>query len=154
MVAEPWVWTDDDDVSHTWADVDAWAEDWWRQWRDERATRDTPIAERVPTPALDCLTDLTLFNPNRVAVDLIVALADRASNDEDFADLGAGDLETLVVHGKRPAEFIDAVENAAQASANFARALTFMWVAGDTPEPLRTRLLNLGAIDLTKPLPR
>lgn len=152
--SEAWAWTDSDDVDHTWANISAWADEWWRERRAEGPSLDAPAAGQVPTPAMDCLMDLTLFNPNRSAVDLIVALAAKATGDEDFADLGAGDIETLVVHGKRAAEFIDAVEEAAQASPNFAKALTFMWVGADTPEPLRTRLLNLGAIDLTKPLPR
>jgi hypothetical protein len=75
-------------------------------------------------------------------VDFLVALAKAAPNDDALAYLGAGPLEDLIRrHG---AEFVDAIDRAAQTSESFQVALRCVWYGADTNESIVTRLRRFG----------
>jgi hypothetical protein len=75
-------------------------------------------------------------------VALLVALAKAAPNDQALAYLGAGPLEDLIRrHG---AEFVDAIDLAAQTSESFRVALRCVWYGADTNEAMVPRLRRFG----------
>jgi hypothetical protein len=144
---------DDDGEVHEWPSVAAWAEQWWTEWHTLTADRDRPVMPSQRTPASDYLGDLA-YDRSRgpEAVDLVVALSELAATEQDMSDLGAGDIETLLAHHER-VDVLDHVEACARRHPRFAEVLTYMWVRADVGEPMRSRLLALGAIDLSAPGP-
>ena len=74
-------------------------------------------------------------------VELLVALANAAPNDQALAYLGAGPLKDLVrQHG---AKFVDAIDQSAHASQSFQFALGCVWYATDVDQEIVTRLQSL-----------
>jgi hypothetical protein len=146
-------WQDSEDHIHAWSSVDPWVADWWAAQRESRAAS---IAEQAgqagvrwpDSPAQEFLTDMWLDRDPRI-VAFVEALAEAAESDQDFSDLGAGEIESVLCDDDTGRAFIDEAERAARRSPDFARTLTWMWVGGDVEPSLRARLLALGAIDLT-----
>jgi hypothetical protein len=145
---------DDDGEAHEWPSVAAWAEQWWAERRAGVAAQDRPVDPAGSTPATDYLEQLTYDRTrSRDLVDLVVALSELAATEEDRSYLGAGDIESVLVH-EGGADLLDHVELRARQNPRFAEVLTYVWVGDGVGEPMRSRLLALGAIDLSGPLPR
>jgi len=146
-------WQDIADRIHSWPSVDAWVADWWAAARECRAPLRVEDAGQTgvrwpDSAAQGLLGDMEMERDPRV-VALVVALAEAAETEQDFSDLGAGEIEDLLCHSGIGGQFIDEVELVARRSPAFARTLTWMWVGSDIEPSLRARLLALGAIDLS-----
>jgi hypothetical protein len=77
-------------------------------------------------------------------VELLIALAKAAPNDEARCYLGAGPLRDLIRrHG---AEFVDEIDQAAQTSKSFQVALRCVWYGADTNEAIVNRLRRFGPL--------
>ena len=70
-------------------------------------------------------------------VSLIAALAEAAETEEDFSDLGTGEIEGVLCHGGVGGQLIDEVEVVARRSPALARTLTWKWVVSDIEPSLR-----------------
>lgn len=145
-------WQDFDDQTHFWPSVDAWVGDWWAAEREAsaayQAERAGQTGVRWPDAPSHALLGYLERERDPRVVALIAALAEVAETEQDFSDLGAGDIEDLLCHSGMGGQFIDEVELVARRSPAFARTLTWMWVGSDIEPSLRARLLALGAIDL------
>lgn len=76
-------------------------------------------------------------------VELLVALAKAAPNDEALAYLGAGPLQDLIRrHG---AEFVDAIDQAAQTSQSFQVALRCVTYDTGADQAIVNRLRRFGS---------
>lgn len=79
-------------------------------------------------------------NPD--VVDLLVALAEAATDDQALAYLGAGPVEDLIrLHG---AQYLEAIDHAARTNKSFRTALRCVWYGDDVDPVLVARLQRFG----------
>jgi hypothetical protein len=123
----------------TWVSVEAWAADWFSEWgagdRGE-ACEFIHVACDEAVPGV---------------VDALIVLAEIADGDEvRLGWVGAGPLEDLVSHSGNGLRVLAEVDRAARQNIAFRAALRNVWLGEDVPEPVRTRLGELGARVVTQ----
>jgi hypothetical protein len=111
------------------------ASDWWlfqtmaageRDQRVELERDESPKAHRAWSAFW--FVQETMGNGGDSAIQLVLALLDKAPDDQGVATVGAGPLEDLVNdHG---ADLVDLIERTARQSPLFAAALGSVWVEG------------------------
>ena len=122
----------------SWPSATALAEAWLEEWRHEAFGR-----------ACDFINEMTRRAAPGV-LDLLRVFAECATTDElDW--IGAGPLEDLLSHSGNGAVVLEGVEKLARSHDAIALALRNVWL-GDTVAPeIRSRLVALGARDLSRP---
>lgn len=84
-------------------------------------------------------------------VEALIALSEAADGDEDLlGQVGAGPLEDLVSHSGNGSRVLAEVDRAARQSPSFRAALRSVWLGEGIPQPVKARLVELGAQDITR----
>ncbi len=125
-------------------ELDAFAARYFEDWRAMPGTRAQRVeaADANHPSAGDVLDDLLLSRGRpEDAWPLVLALIERAPDDEALAYVAAGPLEDLVRH--YPQTFADRLVENTRRDPRFRAALAGVWGLGDLPEPLRGQLLTL-----------
>jgi hypothetical protein len=115
-----------------WPSISALAQEWWVE---------EPFRHLDPQPELPahgCVDDM-LHDSHPECVALLVALVERAPDDDALASLGAGPLEDLISHYRHGPRWLDAVEAAARRDPRFATAVRGMWLGADVSIEVRRR---------------
>jgi len=118
----------------SWASVDGWAADWFAEWRSGEHGQACDFIQAACDDAVPGV------------VDALIVLAEAAGGDADLLSwVGAGPLEDLVLHSENGLRALPDVDRAARQNSAFRTALGNVWLRADVPEPVRTRLAELGA---------
>jgi hypothetical protein len=128
--------TDWDDAHVEWPSVAAMAAQYWvDHGRDGEASYG---------PSQHFVNDLADAGDPAV-MGVLQALVDSAPSDEELDFVGAGPLEDLLSHSGHGAAFVDEVERRARQDRRFRVAVSGLWLNGDVPDDVRTRLAVYGA---------
>jgi hypothetical protein len=125
-------------TERTWPTVAAWASEWLSE---KQAGEYEGASEFLEAACDDAVPGV---------VHALVVLAEQAASADGGADLigwvGAGPLEDLVSHSGNGLRVLDEVERAARQHAAFRAALSRVLLGADVPQPVMTRLAQLGAL--------
>lgn len=124
----------------TWSTAVEWADAWLDEWRSDEHG-----------PACEFIDEMTDRATHGVVAVLMVLAARAMPVAEEVSWVGAGPLEHLLSHSGHGAEILDEVERAALHQPAFKAALSNVWLGGDVDAEVRSRLVALGARDLTAP---
>jgi hypothetical protein len=106
-----------------------------------RASRDERIASLTGPPnASDRLDDLIFDNPGE-AWQFILALVERAPDEEALSGVAAGPIEDLI--SRHGGSFCDRIIDEARANARFKTALNYTSGWDSLPNEVRLRLIPL-----------
>ncbi|GAB7007214.1 hypothetical protein JCM18899A_46890 [Nocardioides sp. AN3] len=126
-------------VTTRWSTAVEWADAWLDEWRgDEHGPACEFIGEMIDR-AIDGV----------VAVLTVLAERAAASGEDELGWVGAGPLEDLLSHSGNGATVLGEVERVARHHATFKGALGDVWLGIEVDTEVRSRLVPLGARDLT-----
>jgi hypothetical protein len=122
-----------------WTSVEEWAAAWFAEWRGNEHGAACDFIDAAGDDAVPGV------------VEALVVLAESAGGDEQVLSwIGAGPLENLVSHSGNGLLVLADVDRAARQNIAFRAALRTVWLGSDVPEPVRVRLTELGATDLSQ----
>jgi hypothetical protein len=131
-----WSFTDFDGTCTEWPSLSAMAS---RYWSDHAKT-----GENSYGPAQEFVEHFTSVGV-ALAVEIVQSLVDTAPTDRELDYVGAGPLEDLVSHNGHGLAFVDEVEHRGRRDPRFRVAISGLWLGKGVPDPVRTRLADLGA---------
>ena len=134
--------TDYDGRIAWWPDAEAVAQAWLEEWRREAFGS-----------ACDFINAMT-HEAAQGVLDLLQVFAECAATGPDSQKVGwvgAGPLEDLLSHPGSGTAVVDEVERKARSHIAFSLALRNVWLGKEVDPAIKSRLVALGARDVTRP---